>query len=213
MESRDEIFVFGSNLAGKHGAGSALYARRYRGAIYGRGEGMQGQSYGIPTKDSSLARLPLHEIRKYVNAFLNYAALHPESDFRVVEIGCGLAGYTPKDIAPMFIGCSLNVHLPSSFLAWNIQHPPSKEVEDLKTSIDIARREWEDDLIIVLREIGEFGRAVGKTLGETSYNEARAALRGVAVEKISQMGTGALGPADVKRLAGVDRRHNARTGK
>ena len=66
----NEVFVFGSNLAGRHGKGAALHARQQHGAIYGQGVGLQGSSYAIPTKDSLLRTLPLSEINKYVYDFL-----------------------------------------------------------------------------------------------------------------------------------------------
>jgi hypothetical protein len=109
------IFVFGSNLAGIHGAGSALYARTYRGALQGKGEGLQGSSYAIPTKSAKLRTLPLAQIKLHVDRFLAFASDHQEYWFEVVEVGCGLAGYQPKDIAPMFAVTSLNVMLPYRF--------------------------------------------------------------------------------------------------
>lgn len=106
------IFVFGSNLAGRHGKGAALHARKNHGAVYGQGFGLQGRSFAIPTKDYKLLSLPLTEIQIYVNSFKNYAKTHPEMTFNVTRIGCGLAGYTDNDIAPMFKNCSNNVNLP-----------------------------------------------------------------------------------------------------
>lgn len=109
------IFVFGSNLAGIHGGGSALAARKHHGAIMGQGVGLQGDSYAIPTKDKNIQTLPLSEIRKYVADFIEFAHANPEMRFTVVAIGCGLAGYTPEQIAPMFKGCPDNCNLPESF--------------------------------------------------------------------------------------------------
>lgn len=96
------IFVFGSNLAGRHGAGAAKFARQYHGAIYGQGIGRQGNSYGIPTKDHRLNTLSLPQIKNHIQEFLDYATTHPELTFQVTRIGCGLAGYTDEQIAPMF---------------------------------------------------------------------------------------------------------------
>lgn len=110
-----KIFVFGSNLAGIHGAGSALEARRYYGALQTRGEGLQGSSYAIPTKGRDLRSLSLVEIRRYVQEFLKFAKNHPEMQFRVVRIGCGLAGYTDDDMAPLFRDATGNVILPKEF--------------------------------------------------------------------------------------------------
>lgn len=110
-----QIFVFGSNLAGRHGKGAALHAKLNHGAIYGQGYGLQGRSFAIPTKDFYLRSLPLTEIQIYVNSFKTYAKNHPELTFNVTRIGCGLAGYTDTDIAPMFKNCSDNVKLPKEF--------------------------------------------------------------------------------------------------
>lgn len=114
--AQNEIFVFGSNLAGRHGKGAALYARQNHGAIYGQGEGLQGTSYGIPTKDANLRTLPLDTIEIYVGNFLDFAMCHPELTFKVTAIGTGLAGYSPKQIAPMFdLPSPRNVILPDVF--------------------------------------------------------------------------------------------------
>jgi hypothetical protein len=111
----NEIFVFGSNLSGRHGKGAAKTAMRW-GAKYGMGNGPSGQTYAIPTKAVSVyQRLPIERIREFVCEFLQYARQHKELSFLVTEIGCGLAGYKPKDIAPMFKGCSENVVLPERF--------------------------------------------------------------------------------------------------
>lgn len=103
-----EMFVFGSNLAGRHGAGAALYALKHYGAIYGQSYGPQGDSFAIPTKDSDLNPLSLRDINVYVDAFVMFANMHPEIDFLVTTIGCGLAGYGDDEIAPMFLSSPLN---------------------------------------------------------------------------------------------------------
>lgn len=110
------IFVFGSNLAGIHGRGSALEARMRYGAKVGVGVGLQGSSYAIPTKSYRLKVLTLREISCYVTQFLSFARKHPELEFHVVKIGCGLAGYKPEQIAPMFVGYPPNVNLHVDFL-------------------------------------------------------------------------------------------------
>lgn len=133
------IFVFGSNLAGRHGAGAALYARRNYGAIYGQGEGLQGSSYAIPTKDGRnrsvpLAhpsqRLPLLIIARGVTRFLDFARAHPELTFQVTAIGCGLAGFTPAVMAPLFAAAPPNCTMPPEFLATCAEWPP-QQVFDL----------------------------------------------------------------------------------
>lgn len=109
------IFVFGSNLAGRHGKGAALHARESYGAQYGIGVGRTGNSYAIPTKDEHLNPLPLVEIETFVSGFLDYASLHPELEFAVTKIGCGLAGYKEHEIKPMFKGAPLNCRLPEGW--------------------------------------------------------------------------------------------------
>lgn len=110
-----KIFVFGSNLAGRHGAGSAKEAFKNHGAIYGCGIGLQGQSYAIPTKDFNLQTIPLDQIWLHVHYFKTFAYVHSSWQFDLVAIGCGLAGYKPEQIAPMFMICSPNVNLPKEF--------------------------------------------------------------------------------------------------
>lgn len=109
------IFVFGSNLAGRHGAGAALFARRNYGAEYGKGVGRTGDSYAIPTKDEYIRTLPLSAIKLYVDKFLAYAKANPKLTFLVTRIGCGLAGYLDKDISPMFQGAPENCLLPEGW--------------------------------------------------------------------------------------------------
>jgi hypothetical protein len=108
------IFVFGSNLAGRHGAGAALDARRYHGAVYGVGEGLMGNAYAIPTKDRELKPRTLEEIQQSVETFLAFAR-DVESigmQFQVTRIGCGLAGYKDHEIGPMFATAPQNCELP-----------------------------------------------------------------------------------------------------
>ena len=107
-EHQDIIFVFGSNLAGRHGAGAALFARYWYGAQLRIGVGRTGQSYAIPTKDAEFNVLTLDVIRLHVWLFLDYAKNHPEEEFFVTRIGCGYAGYSNPDIAPMFRGAPDN---------------------------------------------------------------------------------------------------------
>ncbi|WP_415913080.1 hypothetical protein [Neptuniibacter sp. QD37_11] len=112
------IFVFGSNEGGKHGRGAAKQALTW-GAVWGQAEGLQGRTYGIPTKDSSIRRtLSVSEIKPYVDRFIECAKAHPKLIFMVTEIGCGLAGLKPKDVAHLFKGAEAmeNVYLPRRFL-------------------------------------------------------------------------------------------------
>ena len=114
-----DIFVIGSNLAGRHGKGAALHALKNHGAIYGRGEGLQGNSYAIPTKDSLLHTLPLGEIAAAVKRFVAFAENNQNLKFIVTPIGCGLAGYSFEQIAPLFKDARShgNVVLPPEFIA------------------------------------------------------------------------------------------------
>ena len=93
----NEIFVFGSNLAGSHGGGAALLAYRKFGAIWGQGVGLQGQSYGIPTMQGGV-----ETIAPYVDEFITFAKAHPELTFFVTKIGCGIAGFSEAQISPLF---------------------------------------------------------------------------------------------------------------
>ena len=112
-----EIFVFGSNLAGIHGAGAAALAKKW-GAKNKVGEGLSGKTYAIPTKDAKIRTLSVRAISHYVNTFIDFAKDNPSLIFLVTEIGCGLAGYEPEDIAPLFLDAIdlQNVYLPKRFI-------------------------------------------------------------------------------------------------
>ena len=113
--AENEVFVFGSNLAGMHGGGAARVARLRFGAVMGRGVGLQGQSYAIPTMQGGV-----DTIRPYVDEFIAFAKNHPEKRFLVTPIGCGIAGFEPEDIAPLFAEARTvdNIALPESF--WKV---------------------------------------------------------------------------------------------
>jgi len=118
--SENQVFVFGSNLAGRHGGGAARTALEW-GAKWGQAVGLAGNTYALPTKSADVgSTLPLSEIQSHVLDFIEFARSNPTLEFLVTEIGCGLAGLDPKDIAPMFQECcSLeNVWLPERF--WQI---------------------------------------------------------------------------------------------
>lgn len=112
------VFVFGSNLGGYHGAGTAYQAKKNWGAVNGIGIGPQGNAYAIPTKDSRLEVLTLSEIETHVARFVAYAASIENQNltFLVTAIGCGLSKYKPKDIAPMFRDAPENCVLPEEFI-------------------------------------------------------------------------------------------------
>lgn len=113
----NQIFVYGANEGGIHRAGAAKLALRW-GAKMGE-YGLNGQTYGIPTKNRRICTLPLDKIQVHVNDFLATAFSHPEYEFLLTKIGCGLALYEPKDIAPLFkaikTGVFDNVILPKEF--------------------------------------------------------------------------------------------------
>lgn len=109
------IFVFGSNLSGFHGAGAAAFALVHHGAMPGMGFGRQGNSFAIPTKDFHVRPLDLKTIDMFVQLFIQYANNHPELRFQVTRVGCGLAGYTDEEIAPMFRAAPSNCDLPEGW--------------------------------------------------------------------------------------------------
>jgi hypothetical protein len=110
------VFVFGSNLAGHHGAGAALFAIKHRGALWGVGCGPQGQCYAIPTKDWDVrTSLPLESVRVHVDDFKRYARFHSKVRFEVTKIGCGFARFTEAQIKPMFADAPSNCDLPKGW--------------------------------------------------------------------------------------------------
>lgn len=108
----DDIFVFGSNLQGMHGGGAARVAYNKFGAIWGQGVGLQGQSYAIPTMQGGV-----ETIKPYVDQFIKFARECDQNTFYVTRIGCGIAGFTDEQIAPLFDEAYdlYNVRLPKSF--------------------------------------------------------------------------------------------------
>ena len=110
----NEIFVFGSNAGGFHGGGAAAHAMHNFGAVWGQGEGLQGQSYAIPTMEG------FEDMKKAIERFIAFADQHSELRFLVTRIGCGIAGYSARDVAPLFKKCIPleNVALPSDF--WDV---------------------------------------------------------------------------------------------
>ena len=109
----NEVFVFGSNLAGCHAGGAARVACQRFGAVWGQGVGLQGQSYAIPTMQGGV-----ETIAPYVDEFIEFAKSHPDMTFLVTPIGCGIAGFTPGELAPLFVRAVdvENVLLPKSFV-------------------------------------------------------------------------------------------------
>lgn len=124
------IFVFGSNLAGAHGAGAALHAVEQYDAEYGVGAGPTGRAYAIPTKDERIRTLPLDRIKPYAIQFNLYAwrlyADRANVEFLVTRIGCGLAGYGDEDMAPMF------THLPPSCILPRQWEPYMSDIHNVR---------------------------------------------------------------------------------
>lgn len=112
------IFVFGSNLAGIHGAGSAKHAHKNCGAKWGVGVGLTGDAYAIPTKDRNIRTMEIEDIAVHVADFIDFAKMRPDWQFDVVAIGCGLAGFTPAQIGPMFATAPNNCILPPEFASY-----------------------------------------------------------------------------------------------
>lgn len=108
-----EIFVFGSNMDGLHGSGAARTAYEQFGAQWGRGVGLQGQSYAIPTMHGGV-----EAIRPYVDDFIDFAAAHADDLFFYVTRGCGRAGFAASQMAPLFLAAMAlpNVCLPEDFV-------------------------------------------------------------------------------------------------
>ena len=137
MLKPEEVFVFGSNLEGAHGGGAARLAYISFGAVWGQGVGMQGQCYAIPTMQGGV-----ETIKPYVDEFIEFSRQHPERKFLVTRIGCGIAAFTPDEIAPLFLEAidQKNVILPKDFVEVLARlqdstpkfSPTSDEVEALK---------------------------------------------------------------------------------
>ena len=111
--NENEIFVFGSNLAGAHGGGAARIAYERFGAVWGEGVGLHGQTYAIPTMQGGV-----ETIKPYVDEFISFAREHSEYTFLVTRIGCGIAGFRDEEIAPLFAKALdvENIFLPRQFV-------------------------------------------------------------------------------------------------
>lgn len=112
------IFVFGSNTAGLHGAGAARVARNEHGAKLGVGEGLSKNSYALPTKDANIKSLSLEKVKVHVKTFIWFATEHPDLEFQVTRIGCGLAGFKDEAIAPLFFSAPENCFFDLAWKQW-----------------------------------------------------------------------------------------------
>ena len=116
----NEVFVFGSNILGQHSGGAALYAKEHFGAIEGNPEGIQGNSYAIPTHGNTF-----QELKDAVERFTEYVVMHPQNNFMLTAVGCGTAGYSVEQIAPLFRQAYTfgNVYVPAGFLPFMPKNP------------------------------------------------------------------------------------------
>jgi hypothetical protein len=110
--SDGEIFVFGSNLGGRHGAGAARTARWRFGAELGVGEGLTGQCYAFPTLDGNLAKLTMRELEASRDRLYLIAGLNPQLTFLLTRVGTGLAGYSEEEMSALFAEAPGNIVKP-----------------------------------------------------------------------------------------------------
>lgn len=114
---KTDIFVFGSNLGGKHAGGAARFAVENHGAIWGQGIGLQGSSYALPTMDENFSTLQLDAIRQHCVDFIEFAKSHDDLTFCVTPVGCGIAGYQQSQIRPFFNDMPSNCRLAETWEA------------------------------------------------------------------------------------------------
>jgi len=114
----NQVFVFGSNLAGRHGRGAAKIAKENFGAVYGIGKGLTGDCYALPTKDFKVLTLSLSSIEMHIDEFIRFAKWHLDFEFLVTEVGTGLAGYSPEVIAPLFKDAPSNCVFSENWKQW-----------------------------------------------------------------------------------------------
>lgn len=117
----NEIFVFGSNLAGEHGGGAARFAYKKFGAIWGQGVGLQGSSYALPTLDRERQKIGIRELEQHVETLYAILVDNQRTNFLITKVGCGIAGFTIAEIAPLFkpFMSLSNCSLPIEFIELN----------------------------------------------------------------------------------------------
>lgn len=158
----NEIFVFGSNLAGRHAGGAARIATERFGAIWGQGVGLQGKSYAIPTMQGSV-----ETIQPYVDEFIDFAQKHPDLKFLVTPIGCGIAGFTPNEIAPLFkeaLGLE-NVLLPKSFADILTENSPVETRYERKVRLVAVFQ----NTLAMISECASLSEAVNQSIFHTRF--------------------------------------------
>lgn len=116
QDTKNMIFVFGSNRSGIHGAGAARFAAVHKRAEYGVGEGPTGSSYALPTKGYNITFMTLDEVNTHVQNFIAYARENNHLDFQVTQVGCGLGGFTKEEIAPLFEFAPLNCYFDTAWI-------------------------------------------------------------------------------------------------
>lgn len=155
-----EIFVFGSNLSGIHGAGAARCAYEQHGAQWGVGVGLTGDAYAIPTKGYDVrTSLPFSEVVRHAGNFLRFARRHRRWEFKLTAIGCGLAGFRVMDIAPLFRDATPNVKLPPEFRE-QLSSLPAERFWEYESTLSLEEmkeklmREWADPIDAELQRRG-----------------------------------------------------------
>lgn len=187
--AEDMVFVFGSNLQGRHGKGAALHAKTWLGAEHGVAVGPTGRCYAIPTKKvpdyDPDSIIPIDGIREYVNDFINYAKANPDKKFMVTRIGCGLSGYKDTEIEALFRDAPENCFLPGLWM--KIRNPKlvrmiiaggrDYPVSLVKKGIDYIN--WKTERLF--REGYDIVEVSGKAKGADALGEFWAATKGVSV--------------------------------
>ena len=180
----NEIFVFGSNLAGSHGGGAARLAYNRFGAIWGQGVGLQGQSYAIPTMQGGV-----ETIKPYVDEFIRFAQTRPDLKFYVTQIGCGIAGFKVEEISPLFQAAIdvENVILPKVFVGAiksDDKYNLDRFVETQKLYYEQALQEVQDGMKrshwiwFIFPQLAILGHSWNsKYYGISGYDEAEAYLK------------------------------------
>ena len=213
----NEIFVFGSNLAGAHGGGAARFAYERFGAVWGEGVGLHGQTYAIPTMQGGV-----DTIKPYVDAFIRFAKEHPERMFLVTRIGCGIAGFRDEEIAPLFADSIAveNIILPMEFVE-NIS-PEGKRNYYLERFLTVHKYNYENALReitdgrkrthwiwFIFPQLAVLGHSANaKYYGISGYDEAKAYLEhpilGARLREITRALLQHRGESAVDILGGID---------
>ena len=213
----NEIFVFGSHLAGAHGGGAARFAYERFGAVWGEGVGLHGQTYAIPTMQGGV-----DTIKPYVDAFIRFAKEHPERMFLVTRIGCGIAGFRDEEIAPLFADSIdvENIILPMEFVE-NIS-PEGKRNYYLERFLTVHKYNYENALReitdgrkrthwiwFIFPQLAVLGHSANaKYYGISGYDEAKAYLEhpilGTRLREITRALLQHRGESAVDILGGID---------